>query len=148
MISACPALVAIARAFDLDVSGLAPDHGRLRGMVDRSAKPLEGAATRVHMLARRWLEADRGGIAPILRLEADAAAGRDLRDLEHVWMDARLNAAPEQHAEIDMAYRRATDALAATLETAIDALATTSADALSTHVGYIEAKHGAGGLAA
>lgn len=140
-----PALVAIARAFDLDVSGLAPSRGRLRGMVDPSAKPLEGAATRAHMLASRWLDSDRN-VDPLLRIEADAAAGRDLRDLEAAWMQARREAPPEEHTRIDAGYRRATDALTATLETALDGLSANATDALATQVAYIESKHGADDL--
>jgi hypothetical protein len=140
-----PALVAIARAFDLDVSGLEPSRGRLRGMVDPSAKPLEGAATRAHMLASRWKDSNRD-VDPLLRIEADAAAGRDLRDLEAAWMQARREAAPENHARIDDDYRRATDALTVTLETALDGLSANATEALATQVAYIESKHGADDL--
>ena len=141
MAECLPALVAIARAFDLDASGLSPTLGDLPGMASRRTKPLTDAASRVHLLAARWKSSADRNVDPLLAMEADAAAGRDLRDLESVWATARSEASPERIMEIDETYRRATDALERTLETALEASGDSAVDALTTHVTYITSKH-------
>jgi len=134
------AVVAIAEAFDLDTSGLAVGRRKLPGMAS-DRKELTEAAARVHLLAARWKEGSTQDVDPILRLEADAAAGRDLRDLESVWAAARSQASPERILEIDRTYRSATEALERTLETALEASGNRAVDALTTHATYIASKH-------
>lgn len=141
-----PALASIASAFDLDARGLRPMLGPLPGMTKQQNGTLTNAASRVHQLATLWLSADTRNVDPILRLEADAAAGRDLRDLESVWETARSQALPERIEAVDATYRNATDALEKTLETALDACGDRAMDALTTHATYISTKHATNAL--
>jgi hypothetical protein len=138
-----PAMVAIAEAFDLDTAGLAIDKKPLPGMTT-GRKQLTEAAARVHILADRWRKGSTHDVDPVLRLEADAAAGRDLRDLESVWAAARSEASPERIIEIDRTYRQATEALERTLETALGASGDRAVDMLKTHTRYITSKHAVG----
>lgn len=137
-----PAMTAIARAFDLDVSGLAPTDRILPGMSTARPVLLGDMAGHVHQLAERWASSSNRDVDPMLRMDADAAAGRDLRDLERVWAAARASSAPEDVKAVDESYKRSTDALAATLSAALEAASKADADALTTHSGYIAAKHG------
>jgi len=146
LVKCLPALAAIAKAFDLDASGLRPMLGSLPGMAKQRDGTLTDAASRVHQLAARWLSADTQDVDPILRLEADAAAGRDLRDLESVWEAARSQASPERIEAVDATYRSATDALEKTLETALEACGDRAVDALTTHATYIGTKHATNAL--
>jgi hypothetical protein len=139
------AVVAIAEAFDLDTSGLAIGRRQLPGMAS-DRRQLTEAAARVHLLAARWKEGSTQDVDPILRLEADAAAGRDLRDLESVWAAARSQASPERILEIDRTYRSATEALERTLEAALEASGDRAVDALTTHATYIASKHAVAAL--
>lgn len=135
-----PAMVALGRAFDLDMIGLQPEKDNLPGMAGDSR--LDRAASHVHELAARWREDPSDMIQPVLKLEADAAAGRDLRDLESVWMAARADLEGEELAMIDATYARSVDALEATLTSAIEARTRANGDALATHARYIDMKHG------
>ena len=137
-----PGVVALVRAFGLDDSGLAPTKTRLPGMTDGTPIVLDEAAGHVHQLAAAWRGEPSDSVDPLLRMEADASAGRDLLDLESVWQAARSDATGDRLIEIDATYRRSTDALAATLAAAIEARTHANVDALMTHAGYIEAKHG------
>jgi len=134
-----PAMVALGRAFDLDMSGLHPNQDKLPGMAGNNR--LDHAASHVHELAARWREDPSDMIQPVLKLEADAAAGRDLRDLESVWLAARADVEGEELAMIDATYARSVDALEATLTAAIEARIRANGDALATHARYIDMKH-------
>lgn len=144
MVNAMPIVASIAEDFGFDVEGLVPPTSPLPGMI-RSSVPTprtdDGVPTsELRSLADRWIEGDRERVDVLVRIEADAAAGRDLRQLEEAWTAAR-RASPEDAAEIDARYEAGAARLRAVLQNAIDARARTARDQLDIRVRYVETKH-------
>jgi hypothetical protein len=141
-----PLVVVIAQEFGIDTGGLTPPREGLPGRRMRPAKIAEKADVRptshAHALAQEWLSGDRDGVDILIRIEADAAAGRDLRRLDEAWMAAR-SVTTDDVSSIDIRYERGAERLAETLQEAIDLRARTALQTLDTHVRYLESKHAA-----
>lgn len=136
-------VIGISDEFGLDTSPLQRPKGDLPGrnrtltVMPRQDDPTPTSRARV--LAAEWLAGDREQVDILVRLEADAASGRDLRRLEEAWLDAR-RAATGDVSDIDRKFEQGADRLAEIIQEAIDLRAETAMQTLDTHVRYAHAK--------
>ena len=119
-----PLIASVGREFGFDVSMYEPPvdspTGRrhLPNPVRKEAPEIP--VSRARVLAEQWIAGDRSQVDEQLRNDADAAAGRDLNQLEQAWI-AACSAAPERQEEIDKSYNAAVDRLSSTLANALEA---------------------------
>lgn len=136
-------VISVSEEFGLDASPLQrhktglPGRNRRLTVVPRQDDPTP--TSRARLLAAEWLAGDRDQVDILVRLEADAAAGRDLRRLEEAWTNAR-RAATGDTSEIDRRFAQGADRLAEIVQEAIDLRAETAMQTLDTHVRYVHAK--------
>lgn len=132
----------ICADFGLDPSGFAERERILPGMRARAIEQLPQLDADARRLADEWLGGDRDGVDPMLRIDADRAAGQELETLSRAWKRARASATPETLDAIDADMREGCRRICATLTTAIGARGRSDRDALGTQKRYLETKHG------
>jgi len=136
-----PLLASVAADFGLDATGLVPTSARVSGQILDKPTPIPLLSESLHRLATEWRDGANDLVDPLIRIEADAAAGRDLRALENAWAVARADASPELVDQVDERFTKAAASLSATLAEAIAMRGRTQMDALEIEARYIESKH-------
>lgn len=138
-----PLLASVATDFGLDTKGLTPTTSRVIGQTLGEPVPISDMSASLNRLAVEWRDGANDAVDLLIRIEADAAAGRDLRGLETAWAAARADAKPEDLDAIDRTYADAGARLSATLSDAIAARGKAQMQTLEIESRYIEAKHAA-----
>lgn len=136
-----PLLASVAADFGLDATGLVPTSARVPGQMLDKPTPIPLLSESLHRLATEWRDGANDLIDPLVRIEADAAAGRDLRALENAWAVARADASPELVDQVDERFTKAAASLSSTLAEAIAMRGRTQMDALEIEARYIKSKH-------
>lgn len=136
-------VIDISSEFGLDTSPLERPKdelpGRNRPLIAIPRQDDPTSTSRARALATEWLGGDRDQIDMLVRLEADAASGRDLRRLEEAWLAAR-RATTGDVSEVDRRFEQGAERLAEIIQEAIDLRAATTMQTLDTHVRYAHAK--------
>lgn len=138
-----PLLASVASDFGLDTTGLTPTTARVSGQVLSEPIPISHMSESLHRLATEWREGANDLVDTLVRIDADAAAGRDLRALENAWAVARADAAPELVDAVDERFGKAAASLSATLADAIAARGQAQMRTLEIEARYVETKHAA-----
>ena len=135
-------IAGICADFGLDPSGFAERERILPGMRAQAIEQLPRLDADARRLADEWLGGDREGVDPMLRIDADRAAGQELETLSRAWERARASATPETLDAIDSDMRDGCRRICATLTAGIRARGRADRDALGTQKRYLETKHG------
>jgi hypothetical protein len=138
-----PLMGSIAQDFGLDATGLVPTTARVAGQRLDHPVELPMLSAPLRRLAEEWSSKPNEGVDVLVRIEADGAAGKDLRALEAAWGAARDSASPEEVDAIDAKYMAGAERLCATLSQAIADRSKRNFDQLETTTRYIEQKHAA-----
>jgi hypothetical protein len=138
-----PLLASLASDFGLETKGLTASTSRVIGQVLDEPVPICEMSSSLNRLAAEWRDGANDAVDVLVRIEADAAAGRDLRGLENAWAAARADAKPEDVDSIDASYAKAGARLAATLSDAIAARGRLQLQTLEIETRFIETKHAA-----
>lgn len=138
-----PLMGSIAQDFGLDATGLVPTTARLAGQRLDHPVELPMLSAPLRRLADEWSSKPNESVDVLIRIEADSAAGKDLRALEAAWGAARNSASPEEVDAVDAKYMAGAELLCATLSQAIADRSKRDFDQLATTTRYIEQKHAA-----
>lgn len=138
-----PLLASVATDFGLDTTGLTPTTARVAGQVLGEPIPISHMSESLHRLASEWRDGANDLVDPLTRIDADAAAGRDLRALENAWAVARSDAPPELVDDVDERFGKAAATLSATLADAIALRGRAQMQTLEIEARYVETKHAA-----
>ena len=137
---------ALARDFGLDPAGFGaepvePALGRADlARIVVSDDP-DSPATAVRRLAQEWLQGPRRTPDEGVTAAAEAAAGRDIDELEAKWATARAHAVAQDLVRIDEDFAIGCRMLSARLSSAIHQRSAMLRDDLATDRRYLEAKH-------
>lgn len=138
-----PLLASVATDFGLDTTGLTPTTARVAGQVLGEPIPISHMSESLHRLASEWRDGANDLVDTLIRIDADAAAGRDLRALENAWAVARSDAPPELVDAVDERFGKAAATLSATLADAIALRGRAQMQTLEIEARYVETKHAA-----
>jgi hypothetical protein len=138
---ATPHIRAICEGFGVDPAGFAEPTTILPGMRRKAVEALPDLDRTTRALAEEWMTGDREGVDPLLRLNADNAAGVELESLTRAWDRARASASIDNLERVDDDMRLGCRRICATLSEAIMARGRHDRDALTTQRRYLESKH-------